>query len=1470
MKLKTTGILFAVATLLAFGVWAETATPDAAQQVATAWARANAKFGSLGAVKGVTSEKDVTGTTLWHVVKMEKGAVVVAPDTEIEPVIAVIPNSDGVIAAESPLRALLMRDLPQRLKQAAAAQPAQPQGRRSLAAAEPSKNASKWEKYRSLAAAGGRPRPMELDPDGKPATIVRWLDGWNSLDTKDGVQTLRFWNQGVSPNYFSNVDEETGDPQPIFNRYTPENYYCGCVATAGASVMHYFRVPEGAVYTSACGVSGVTTALTTKGGAYDWSLIDNLNLTYGAPVELSDEAMDLLGRVAYDCGVGCGMEYNVDGRGSSGSFTYNLMQSFRKVFNIKNAQLVTASGGIYGRGEDADIGPENYAKIIYNQIRAGAPVVLGIEGHEVVACGYGFDEDKTDYTYVFLGWGGANDAWYALPVIDTKATADGGWYTSTFIDELVTEISPDENFVAVVGQLTDPDGQPMAGALALADGTPVVADENGYWGVRINPKGACEIVDPTGEGHLVRIGKDAERTSTRGIASEVLAQALPDEMTIAIDPSETGYLRIYKDFAAAQRKAIAEGKLLYLIGGTNEEAMAELKTDMRAAGGFDDFVVCEINPEDGPELITEATQGAAFDPRVFDPAGAWDEENGLWDDPETWDDVARGPVSVELEGPAFVSTMAYNEYTYRFVVVYADGVASLLSSSICTWGLADPAKIVFSYANGVYKTNNNKATGVFTVSVETEPVFGIPLSVSMDVTAANKKVVLPGPAKENGYLLTASSSDLAKKYAKQIATAAFVAPSLSSRGTAVNLSGEPGTMAYARIKPTYVLSLNAGTEKYKFGVTGYEIYRNGVLEESGTRADLMSRVIPGQVAGTELELPIALDTPDIMIKWTWEEEENWVHMIGLHEVGVDRGPQFGVAGDPLVVTATPPGGENFTTGYFVWQGAFPREITSTNQAAIVADKSREVIVDWVRDGVTFTSTKPATDFTMQPGYCVEEVGIAEDGSYILQVVEALVSEDEAKVRVISSSTGETAYYAKLEHAFADIRGPAVVEILDDLPLTSGVRVFENVTLRTAADAAVATGTITREGGLFLVDAAAALEVENVTVVDAHAAEDDETPVMQPLFEVTGGALTLKDGARIADFSSVSNENAAAVYVHQAGSFAMEAGSEIENCANLTVREERRITIVDGVFTNLAFDVFVGRAGGVIVAEGSTADLRGGRIVGCEGGESGGVNVCDRSTLKVSGDFVVTDNQGHETTYEYETAMIEVEKEPEPGEEVGDEPETVEVPYEYVSDTHDEIVDRDIRALDPRACHLAGPLVDEASLGRFTSEQTDTNIVASVAAWSSWNFAVLTNSVSKIFNDDDPTVTGVVVTNASTTALVVWSTAVQADTFTASNGDVYGALTSNEDPEMAVPEPIAFTKIEMNADNTEVTLAFTNAVQWCNYAIFGTDTLENGFSLEGLDPVTNFQWQVTEPEVEITLPTNGNLFWKATAAEGLIP
>ena len=515
--------LMSLAVVLASVVsLAEETTQDDARMAARGWSMLNGKtFGSLGSVKNVLVEKDAQGQVLWYVVVMSGGAAVVAPDTEIEPVIAVMPGSDGVIPKGSPLDAILRRDLANRL-QPLRRPPLKLKTATAQAAAPTSgvtKTSSKWDKLRRLSTM------KLLNVDGNPATIVRWLDGWNSGRKQNGVQTLRFWNQQGSSNYFTD--------KLVFNKYTPNNWPCGCVATAGAAIMHYFRAPSGAVLTKTCTVGNQGKDLTTRGGTYDWSLIDDHDLELGNPRTLTAEQLDLLARVAYDCGVGCEMAY---GEAGSGSNTCKLQSSFREVFGAEHAQLVTQEGGLYGWGENYDIGPENYEKIIYNQIRGGAPIALGIDGHEVVACGYGFDADETDYTYIFLGWGGQNDTWYALPTVDTKATVEGGWYTSTFIDELITEISFDDKFVAVCGQYVDIDGAPIAGGkLTMGNGEELTTDEHGFWGTRVDPNDPNNwVADEIGERHYFEIGDLAKTTTDGGVASAELAAALPDTMVIQL------------------------------------------------------------------------------------------------------------------------------------------------------------------------------------------------------------------------------------------------------------------------------------------------------------------------------------------------------------------------------------------------------------------------------------------------------------------------------------------------------------------------------------------------------------------------------------------------------------------------------------------------------------------------------------------------------------------------------------------------------------------------------------------------------------------------------------------------------------------------------------------------------------------------------------------------------------------------
>ena len=136
-----------------------------------------------------------------------------------------------------------------------------------------------------------------------------------------------------------------------------------------------------------------------------------------------------------------------------------------------------------------------------------------------------------------------------------------------------------------------------------------------------------------------------------------------------------------------------------------------------------------------------------------------------------------------------------------------------------------------------------------------------------------------------------------------------------------------------------------------------------------------------------------------------------------------------------------------------------------------------------------------------------------------------------------------------------------------------------------------------------------------------------------------------------------------------------------------------------------------------------------------------------------------------------------------------------------------------------------------------------------------------------------------VTNGSSSALVVWSGSVAREdrSYVAPDGETYYVVGELPDPEpkYATPEPIAFTSIVRG--ETSVTLAFTNAVRWCNYRVFATDTLEGGFVLTNatgeviVDDITNFQWKAENGPVEMTFPaTDDQRFWKVMAFPGEIP
>ena len=635
--MKKSLILALVAVVFACTARAMDVTTNMAMTAANAWAARNVAFGAGGVAQSVRTVRDTNTaeTVLWHQVKMSGGGcLIVAPVTEIEPVLAALEEDPGELPAAHPLRALLTADMRSRLrflKLYVEDAPSSGGGASLLSASPAAENADavrlEWaaeqkSKWRKLGVSSGGFQLMEAESVGVPDPIdvkIRVVDGF------DKGQYLTHWNQ-------SNAGGGL-----CFNYWTPNNAVCGCVATACSAVLQFFKTaagPEG--YEHKCTYNGVSTNCTTIGGPYDWSILpSNWGGEAEAASSLSEEQRELLGRVAYDAGVCLGMMWT---DGESGAYTADIAAVLRDNFGFQHAALVSNPK------------LEQYHKLIYMQCWAGAPVVMGIKGHAVVACGYGKDAEGVPRARVFMGWGGSGDAWYALPQIDTQSVLGGSTYLSEVISCVITMIGyQDDKVIPVCGQII-----PSVDATVECCGETGEANDKGYFGLRISAATPAGEVVPVSvaagsaeKSGSVMLGTAATPTSNKTYAynAAALCDWIPDDILIMLLKSETA-----STFAEAKEKALASLEtenpkaILAFSGtwGTNFAVSCELATT--AAWDYlysidydniDDFtnkyvVLCTPYSLSGTSASDGNPSFAVFEPRAITtaPDKLWSFFNG--------------------------------------------------------------------------------------------------------------------------------------------------------------------------------------------------------------------------------------------------------------------------------------------------------------------------------------------------------------------------------------------------------------------------------------------------------------------------------------------------------------------------------------------------------------------------------------------------------------------------------------------------------------------------------------------------------------------------------------------------------------------------------------------------------------------------------------------------------------------------
>ena len=617
-------MLFAMA--LALGASAESVSPERAMAAANAWAARNGAFGAgQGATNVVTECDAATGVVLWHQVSMAGGGMlVVAPVTEIEPVVVALDNDPGVLPKAHPLRGILTGDMRRRLRFLGLL----PQGRMAVKA------------RRGAAAAVVSSTDDEADEEDvakawAAACEAKWarLTGGGPRRAKGtgakgvGVETVavevrvvKGFEKGGSLTHWA---QSSYNGAFLYDYYTPNHAVCGCVATACAALAQFYGTKsavkgyanpsctyQNQAYRDVFGADAKTI-----GGDLDWSILpENWGGEETASPTLTDEQRELIGRVAFDAGVGVGMMWSDD---ESGATMGGIVTALKDVFGFRNARCVRLSNT--ERPSQSEL-----EKLVYNQCRAGVPVGMGIEGHAVVAAGYGLDADGVERVRVFMGWAGSGDGWYALPKIDTTATEGGSSYLSETVDDIITMISyDDDDIVPVVGRVSMPGAQLEIAALERV----VESDENGYFGTRVPADmGTCEV---TCLGTTAQLDIGAAAQDATEAAKLCADGVLPGAFEFVLLNCTTAY-----SLERAKLYALREGKAILHVSGTTGAASTTAALDYIYAldeGNVNDFTNRFVFYQS--KAGSAAGDGAdlsygVYLPSAVDPADRWQAKNG--------------------------------------------------------------------------------------------------------------------------------------------------------------------------------------------------------------------------------------------------------------------------------------------------------------------------------------------------------------------------------------------------------------------------------------------------------------------------------------------------------------------------------------------------------------------------------------------------------------------------------------------------------------------------------------------------------------------------------------------------------------------------------------------------------------------------------------------------------------------------
>lgn len=272
--------------------------------------------------------------------------------------------------------------------------------------------------------------------------IERWeniLSGAPAFRTGDEVKPLMLskWDQGEYYNYYCPRDFSGINGRVV----------TGCVATAMAQLLYYFRFPETGIgsysYTDEnYGVQSADYGNTTY----------NYNAMCDEPTCINPEISKLI----YHCGVGVDMHYSPNGSGMTNHSAARVLRTFFK-YSPETEYLFRDSTNL------------NWDSVIVSHLNRRIPMyyagwsVPNINGHGFICDGYKTIDSSYYFSFNF-GWSGYRDGYYYTNSLFV------GSYNFNLAQELIVNGYPDTT------QYAYPTPQTLTGTMTLTAGEGTFTD----------------------------------------------------------------------------------------------------------------------------------------------------------------------------------------------------------------------------------------------------------------------------------------------------------------------------------------------------------------------------------------------------------------------------------------------------------------------------------------------------------------------------------------------------------------------------------------------------------------------------------------------------------------------------------------------------------------------------------------------------------------------------------------------------------------------------------------------------------------------------------------------------------------------------------------------------------------------------------------------------------------------------------